>query len=85
MFCNCLELVEPTLATEISKKLKVPTIGIGSGNHCDGNILVLQDMLGMNSEFKPKFLKHYAQLQELVINSLNEYCEDVKNKTSEGT
>lgn len=84
-FAIVLELVEPLLAEEISKGLEIPTIGIGSGNHCDGNILVLQDMLGMNSQFKPKFLKHYAQLQEQVIHALNEYCEDVKNKTSEGT
>jgi 3-methyl-2-oxobutanoate hydroxymethyltransferase len=82
-FALVLELIEPTLAQEISVALKIPTIGIGSGNHCDGNILVLQDMLGMNQEFKPKFLKHYAQFEETITIAVNEYCSDVNNKTSE--
>lgn len=82
-FAIVLELIVPALAEEITKALKVPTIGIGSGNHCDGNILVLQDMLGMNQDFKPKFLKHYLELQESITNAVNEYCKDVKDSNSE--
>lgn len=84
-FAIVLELVEANIAEEISKNLKIPTIGIGAGNYCDGNILVLQDMLGMNNKFKPKFLKHYANFEELVANAVNEYCHDVVNKVSEPT
>ncbi|MGY3803624.1 3-methyl-2-oxobutanoate hydroxymethyltransferase [Pigmentibacter ruber] len=82
-FAIVLELITPNLAEELSKALKIPTIGIGSGNHCDGNILVLQDMLGMNKNFKPKFLKHYLELEESIVHSLDNYCNDVVNKISE--
>lgn len=82
-FAIVLELITPNLAEELSKALKIPTIGIGSGNHCDGNILVLQDMLGMNKNFKPKFLKHYLELEESIVHSLDNYCADVVNKISE--
>ncbi len=82
-FAIVLELVDASLSQEISESLKVPTIGIGCGNYCDGNILVLQDMLGMNNEFKPKFLKHYAKLEDIIRNSIDEYCADVVNKISE--
>lgn len=82
-FAIVLELITPHLATELTKALKVPTIGIGSGNNCDGNILVLQDMLGMNMQFKPKFLKHYMELEGSMVHSLNQYCSDVKAGNSE--
>ncbi|WGL58927.1 3-methyl-2-oxobutanoate hydroxymethyltransferase [Pigmentibacter sp. JX0631] len=82
-FAIVLELITPNLAEELSKALKIPTIGIGSGNHCDGNVLVLQDMLGMNKNFKPKFLKHYLELEESIVHSLNHYCSEVVNKCSE--
>jgi 3-methyl-2-oxobutanoate hydroxymethyltransferase len=82
-FSIVLEMVEPALAQEISTQLSIPTIGIGSGNNCDGNILVLQDMLGLNSEFKPKFLKHYAHLNETITNAVEQYCLDVSERKSE--
>ncbi len=82
-FAIVLELITPNLAIELTKALKVPTIGIGSGNNCDGNILVLQDMLGMNMQFKPKFLKHYMELEGSMVQSLNQYCSDVKAGNSE--
>ena len=82
-FSIVLELTIPALANEITKSLQIPTIGIGSGNHCDGNILVLYDMLGMNQDFKPKFLKHFLELEESVKNSLNEYCKKVTECNSE--
>lgn len=82
-FAIVLELVECHAAQEISQTLKIPTIGIGSGNHCDGNILVLQDMLGMNNNFKPKFLKHYADFENTIRDAVDHYCFDVENKKSE--
>ena len=82
-FAIVLELVDASLAETISNSIEIPTIGIGSGNRCDGNILVLQDMLGMNSHFKPKFLKHYANLNEIITNSIQEYCDEVVKMVSE--
>ncbi|MES2614768.1 MAG: 3-methyl-2-oxobutanoate hydroxymethyltransferase, partial [Bdellovibrionota bacterium] len=82
-FAIVLELVDAGLAQEISQSIKIPTIGIGAGNYCDGNILVLQDMLGMDSQFKPKFLKHYANFEEIIHDAVNQYCADVVNKKSE--
>jgi 3-methyl-2-oxobutanoate hydroxymethyltransferase len=82
-FALVLEMVESSIAKTISEQIQIPTIGIGSGNDCDGNILVIQDMLGMNSQFKPKFLKHYSNLEDIILKSIDNYCEDVKNKKSE--
>lgn len=82
-FAIVLELTIPAVANEITKFLKIPTIGIGSGNHCDGNILVLQDMLGMNKQFKPKFLKHFLGLEESIKNAVNDYCTEVTESKSE--
>ncbi len=82
-FSIVLELVEHDLAKEVSSKLSIPTIGIGSGNECDGNILVLQDMLGMNESFRPKFLKHFAHLDQEIKKAVGLYCQEVKAKTSE--
>ena len=56
----------------------IPTIGIGAGVGCDGQVLVIQDMLGMNMGFKPKFLRHYSNLGEQIIDAVNHYVEDVK-------
>ena len=80
VFALVLEMVPSELAATISKTLKIPVIGIGAGPDCDGQVLVLHDMLGMNAGFSPKFLKKYAQLSQLVENALKEYDRDVKNK-----
>ncbi|XP_074593141.1 3-methyl-2-oxobutanoate hydroxymethyltransferase-like [Brevipalpus obovatus] len=82
-FAAVLELTDPSVATALSKSVKIPIIGIGAGNECDGNILVLQDMLGMNTSFKPKFLKHFANLDKVIRESVDEYCREVDAKTSE--
>lgn len=82
-FSIVLELTTPVVANEITNLLQIPTIGIGSGNHCDGNILVLHDMLGINKQFKPKFLKHFLELEENIKNALNEYCKEVIEFKSE--
>jgi 3-methyl-2-oxobutanoate hydroxymethyltransferase len=74
-----LECVPQTIAGKITERLKIPIIGIGAGLHCDGQVLVLQDLLGANPDFKPKFLRTYLDGFELIKNALNTYDDDVKN------
>lgn len=76
-FSLVLECVPTELARTISEKLEIPTIGIGAGPHTDGQVLVLQDMLGMNTRFKPKFLKHFAQGAEWIGEAVNNYHREV--------
>ena len=78
-FALVLECVPAQLAKKISTELKIPTIGIGAGVDCDGQVLVLQDMLGMNSEFNPKFLKKYCDLNSDIKSALNKYASEVKD------
>ena len=73
-----LEKIPAALAKLVTESVGIPTIGIGAGVHCDGQVLVVQDMLGMNMGFKPKFLRHYNNLGEQIIDSVNHYVEDVK-------
>lgn len=74
-----LEKIPATLAKEVSESLHIPTIGIGAGKNCDGQILVLHDMLGINNEFKPRFLRQYADLYNVIKNAVSHYVEDVKS------
>lgn len=76
-----LECVPAKLAELISKKVKVPTIGIGAGAGCDGQVLVYQDMLAMFSDFKPKFVKHFGQIGEQMKEAFAKYSEEVKSGT----
>ena len=76
-----LECVPADLATLISEKLSIPTIGIGAGNGCDGQVLVIQDMLGMYSDFSPKFVKKYENLNEKIQNAVKEYIRETKDST----
>jgi len=78
-FSLVLECVPALLSTEISNSLQIPTIGIGAGAGCDGQILVLQDMLGMNKDFSPKFLKKFLQSSDLITEALNSYVTEVKD------
>jgi 3-methyl-2-oxobutanoate hydroxymethyltransferase len=73
-----LELIPAALAARITKALTIPTIGIGAGPRCDGQVLVLHDMLGLNEQFTPKFLKHYGQLGQSVRDSVRAYASDVR-------
>jgi len=75
-----LEKIPAQLAKEVSESLSIPTIGIGAGNHCDGQVLVMHDMLGINTEFKPRFLRQYLNLNEQVTDAVKRYVSDVKNK-----
>lgn len=76
-----LECVPADLATLISEKLSIPTIGIGAGSGCDGQVLVIQDMLGMYSDFTPKFVKKYENLNEKIQNAVKEYIRETKDST----
>lgn len=76
-----LEGVPREVAEKITKRLKIPTIGIGSGPECDGQVLVLYDLLGLDPEFQPRFVKRYANLFETVSQALNQYKKEVKEKS----
>ncbi len=75
-----LEKIPAALATEVSESLTIPTIGIGAGNGCDGQVLVMHDMLGINTEFKPRFLRTYLNLHEQITNAVHQYIGDIKSK-----
>ena len=74
-----LEKIPALLAGKVTEKVNIPTIGIGGGNGTDGQVLVLQDVLGMNAEFSPKFLRKYADLYSTITEALTEYGKDVKS------
>lgn len=77
VFSLVLECVPATLGARITRELKIPTIGIGAGAETDGQVLVFNDMLGMSGSFKPKFLRHFAQLGEPIHAALSQYCSEV--------
>ena len=79
-FAVVLEKIPASLAKKISESITIPTIGIGAGVHCDGQILVTPDMLGLNLEFNPRFVRHYSKLAEQISNAVRKYIEDVKRK-----
>ena len=74
-----LEKIPAKLAGEVTKKLKIPIIGIGAGNQVDGQVLVLHDMLGITQEFSPRFLRRYHNLSEESKGSVKAYISDVKS------
>lgn len=78
-FAIVLEKIPAALAREVSKSLSIPTIGIGAGPDCDGQVLVMHDMLGINTEFKPRFLRIYLNLHEQVTAAVQQYIRDVKS------
>jgi 3-methyl-2-oxobutanoate hydroxymethyltransferase len=74
-----LEKIPATLAAEVTRSLQIPTIGIGAGPGCDGQVLVMHDMLGINHEFRPRFLRQYLNLYEQVSKAVKSYVADVKS------
>ena len=78
-FALVLEKIPAQLAKKIAKQLEIPVIGIGAGPDVDGQVLVMQDMLGMNKGFTPKFLRQYADLHTVVTDALQNYIKDVKS------
>jgi len=74
-----LESIPEDLANDITKNLRIPTIGIGAGRDCDGQILVIYDLLGMDVSFHPKFVKRYAHLSQTIEEALKNYAQEVKS------
>jgi len=83
--CGCfalvLEKIPATLAKSVATTLHIPVIGIGAGPDVDGQVLVMQDMLGINKDFKPRFLRRYADLHAVVTDAVGNYVSDVKSKS----
>lgn len=83
--CGCfaivLEKIPAELAKKVTQQLHIPVIGIGAGSEVDGQVLVVHDMLGITKEFKPRFLRRYAELDQVMTTAVANYIEDVKNKS----
>lgn len=77
-FSVVLELVPPAAAKRVTEALRIPTIGIGAGPHCDGQVLVVHDMLGMDERFAPKHARRYLELHDLLRKAFQQYAEDVR-------
>ena len=80
VFAIVLEKIPAKLAKKVSEALTIPTIGIGAGPDCDGQVLVVHDMLGLTHEFKPRFLRRYADLHEVMTTAVKNYISDVKDR-----
>ncbi len=82
--CGCfaivLEKIPAKLATKVAQTISIPVIGIGAGGGVDGQVLVMHDMLGITQEFKPRFLRQYADLQGIMMEAFTSYIKDVKSK-----
>jgi 3-methyl-2-oxobutanoate hydroxymethyltransferase len=79
-FCIVLEKIPATLAAQVASELRIPIIGIGAGSGVDGQVLVMHDMLGINLEFSPRFLRRYANLYEVITGAVQSYIKDVKSR-----
>lgn len=77
-FAIVLEKIPAELASRVSQELQIPTIGIGAGSGCDGQVLVIHDMLGINKGFSPRFLRRYADLHTVMTGAVSQYVQDVK-------
>jgi 3-methyl-2-oxobutanoate hydroxymethyltransferase len=75
-----LEKIPAQLAKEVSETLEIPTIGIGAGKYCDGQVLVMHDLLGITTEFQPRFLRRYLDLHQQATTAIQQYIHDVKAK-----
>ena len=78
-FAVVLEGMPASLAREITATLSIPTIGIGAGADCDGQVLVINDLLGLSGKFRPKFVKQYVQLEEIIKKAVSEYIDEVQS------
>ena len=78
-FAIVLEKIPAELATKVASELRIPIIGIGAGGGVDGQVLVMHDMLGINNEFSPRFLRRYANLYEVITDSVQAYIKDIKD------
>ena len=80
VFALVLEKIPSALAQKVTESLSIPTIGIGAGQSCDGQVLVVHDMLGMNKNFSPRFLRRYADLESVMTEAVQQYVSDVKSQ-----
>jgi 3-methyl-2-oxobutanoate hydroxymethyltransferase len=80
-FAVVLEAVPRELAAQITRELRIPTIGIGAGPDCDGQILVIHDLVGLTFGKTPKFARQYANVGQMIAKAAREYCEDVRGGT----
>lgn len=80
-FAIVLECIPESIAAKITDTLRIPTIGIGAGNQCDGQVLVINDLLGLTSGYVPRFVKQYANLQQIISTAITEFREEVRNGT----
>jgi 3-methyl-2-oxobutanoate hydroxymethyltransferase len=80
-FAIVLECIPSPVAAELTSKLTIPTIGIGAGASCDGQVLVLHDLLGLTSGYVPKFVRQYADLKGIITNAVSRYRDDVRDGT----
>jgi 3-methyl-2-oxobutanoate hydroxymethyltransferase len=78
-FALVLEKIPAHLAAKVAKSISIPVIGIGAGGDVDGQVLVIHDMLGMNNEFSPRFLRRYLNLYEEMTSAIGQYVKDVKS------
>jgi 3-methyl-2-oxobutanoate hydroxymethyltransferase len=78
-FALVLEKIPALLAKEVAENVRIPVIGIGAGKYCDGQVLVMHDLLGINTEFKPRFLRQYLNLHEPITQAVQRYIQDVKS------
>ena len=78
-FAIVLEKIPAQLARQVTNELHIPIIGIGAGPYVDGQVLVMHDMLGINKEFSPRFLRRYADLYDEITRAVKSYIEDVKD------
>lgn len=78
-FALVLEKIPAALAAKVTEAISIPTIGIGAGGKCDGQVLVMHDMLGLNKEFNPRFLRRYADLSTSITEAVQEYIADIKS------
>jgi 3-methyl-2-oxobutanoate hydroxymethyltransferase len=83
-FCLVLEGIPRDVAAEITERLDIPTIGIGAGPDCDGQVLVCNDLLGMDLSFQPKFVKRFARLEQVAVDALQTYATEVRDGTFPG-
>ncbi len=78
-FAVVLECIPSAIAAKVTQKLSIPTIGIGAGPDCDGQVLVVQDLLGMTTGYVPKHVRAYADLRQIVLKAAQAYCRDVQS------
>jgi 3-methyl-2-oxobutanoate hydroxymethyltransferase len=79
-----IEAVPPEVTAYIAKILEIPVLSIGAGPHCDGQLLIVSDMIGQFQAFRPKFVKKYSNVAQVVTSAMRNYCDEIRNGTFPG-